>query len=440
MTMGARLGNLLVLPLVLALLVGGVRLADRHNLVVDLSRDGRSSLDAASVAALAVLAKPLEIVCFVPANRLLRQGLADYFARYRRHKPDLVLRFIDGQENLDAAQEFGAKPGDLFAVYDGRRERLKSLATADVVNTFARLGRGTERFITFLSGHGERRVAREANHDLSRFAGYLASRGLKLHEYVPGSFGNIPDNTAVLVLASPAVAYGEREVAEINAYVARGGNLLWLTEPKAPAGTEVLERALGFSRLPGTVVDPVGLTRLGNAAYAVVLPGGRHPVLTGLNQTLALPYAAALVATPNIDWEATTIAATDASAWNETSAFEGNVGRDADDEIAAAHVLAIALTKPRATGGNQRVVVVGDGDFLSNTYVDNLGNREFGRRLLEWLAEDDALVEVAADGVPDGELDLSVGQRLAIFCVFGLGLPIAFGANGWLRWWRRRHA
>jgi len=86
------------------------------------------------------------------------------------------------------------------------------------------------------------------------------------------------------------------------------------------------------------------------------------------------------------------------------------------------------------------VVIVGDGDFLSNTFVRNAGNLEFGRRVIEWLAEDDALVDIHVPPVPDGLLELAMWQRLAIFVCFGLLLPIAFVANAVLLGWRRRRA
>lgn len=439
---------------IVAALLGVCRLADLHNTARDVSRDGRSSLAPASVTVLGLLHEPVSALAFVPESPALRRGLADFFARYRRYKADLDLRFIDPRVDLDAARVYGARLGDVILASGGRRERIKRLDESETTNALARLARGAARFVTFLAGNGERRPAREANHDLSRFADYLASRGLALREYVPGRQADIPSNTAVLVLASPAVAYAEHEQAAINAYVAAGGNLLWLTEPDADAALAPLERALGFTRFPGTVVDPVGLTRLRNPAYAVALSPQTHPSLSGFNQTVAMPYAAALVAVPNIAWTAQVLASTEATAWTETGSFESNVGFDAPDEVEGALTLALALTRrrpaPAPTGlgdaavpvadTEQRVVVIGDGDFLSNTYLDSLGNREFGRRVFEWLAVDDALVALNVEPVPDGLLDLALWQRLTLFLFFAVGLPFALALNGGLHWWRRRHA
>ncbi len=425
---------------VVAIALAVIDLANRHNRVVDVSRAARNSITPASVRVVQLLEAPLTVTAFVPDNPRLRRGLADFFARYGRHKPDLTLAFVDPREDLAAARELGANLGEIVISYQGRHERLTRLNESEVSNALARLARGAERFVTFLSANGERRVAREANHDLSAFAAHLESRGLAVREYATGSLAAIPDNAAVLVIASPAVAYAPGELDQINRFVAGGGNLLWLLEPDRPRGLDALASALGVSALPGTVVDPVGLTRLRNPAYAVAYEHADHALLEGFGQTVAFPYAAALLATPNAGWQATPIARTGDDAWTETGPFEGNVGYDADDEVQGSLVLGLALTRTRPGGGEQRVIVLGDGDFLSNSFVDNLGNRAFGRRVFEWLAADDALIDVAVEPVPDAVLELAMWQRMAIFLVFAVLVPLGFAVNGALYGWRRRHA
>jgi len=415
-------------------------LADRHNRVFDVSRDARNSLTDASRAVLELLDDPIEVVALVPPELPVARGVSNFFARYQRYAPQLGLRFLDPARDPERARRIGANLGEIVLRFEGRSERLERLDEQRVTNALARLARGADRHITFLAANGERQVAREANHDVSIFARRLDERGLHVHAFNIGSHAAIPDNTAVLVIASPEVPYSLGELEQINAYVARGGNLLWLLEPQQPPGLSRLARALGVTPLPGTVVDPVGLTRLDNPAYAVVATHQAHALLDGFRHTIALPYASALLATPNIGWEATPLAVTGDGAWTETGPFEGNVGYDADDEVQGALTLALALTRQREGGGEQRVVVIGDGDFLSNTFVESLGNLEFGRRVIEWLAEDDALVDIHVPPVPDGLLELAMWQRLAIFVCFGLLLPIAFVANAVLLGWRRRRA
>ena len=414
--------------------------ADSHNRVIDVSRLASNSIDEKSVAVLDLLDAHISVTAFVPDNAALRRGVADFFGRYQRHKTDLQVAFVDPREDVQIARKLGARLGEIVLVYEDRIERIQRLSESDMTNALARLARGRDRYITFLAGNGERQVGRAANRDASEFASYLEQRGLRVRAFKLGALASIPNNTAVLVIASPQAAYAPGELDEINRYVAGGGNLLWLSEPDQPAEMSALARALGVEHLSGTVVDPVGLTKFRNPAYAAVLDHVEHATLAGFDQTLVFPYAAALVATPNIDWQATTVAHTGPEAWTENGTFEGNVGFDAADEIQGQLNLVVALTKQRRGAAEQRVIVTGDGDFLSNTFVENLGNRDFGRRLLEWLAADDALIDIAVAEIPDGVLDIAMWQRMAIFMVFAVLVPLSLICNGTLYWWRRRHA
>ena len=440
MTTFTRLRYALVPVVLLTAVIIGVHTLDHHNLIVDVSRDARNSLDAKSVRVLAMLPAPLEAVALVPDQVTIRTAVRDFYARYQREKPNLTLRFVDPRQDDKAPEARRGRLGEILLQYGERFERVDELSESATTNGLARLARGDEHYVVFLANNGERRVAREANHDLSLFAAELEQRGLRSREYALGAAQDIPANTAVLVLASPSVAYVAAEIEEIERYVARGGNLLWLTEPDAKPALAPLERALGFERLPGTIVDPVGLTKFRDPAYAVALEQVEHPLLTGFHQTVVFPRATGLLPKPNIDWRAQVLAHTGSSAWNETGTFAGNVGFDAADEVQGEMKIALALTKARADGGEQRVVVIGDGDFISNSYVGNLGNLEFGRRVIEWLASGDALIDIALPRVPDATLDLALWQRVTIFLFFGIGLPLALGINGVVLWWRRRHA
>ena len=436
----ARFAYALIPLLLFTAVVTGVHTLDAHNRVWDVSRDARNSLDAKTVQVLTLLPEALDIVALVPDEGPVRTAARDFFARYKLLKPNLSLRFLDPRQNDKAPEARRARSGEILLQYGQRFERVTELNESAVTNAMARLARSGDRYVVFLANNGERRIARQANHDLSLFATELEQRGLRSREYTLGKAKDIPDNTAVLVLASPSVAYADGEVEEIERYVARGGNLLWLTEPDAKPELAGLERAIGFERLPGTVVDPVGLTKFKNPAYAVALEQVKHPLLANFSQTVVFPYATALMPKPNIDWQAVTLAHTSGDAWNETGTFAGNVGFDGADEVQGEMKLALALTKARSDGGQQRVVVVGDGDFLANSFVGNLGNLEFGRRVVEWLASGDALLDISLPAVPDATLELALWQRVTIFVFFGVGLPLALGGNGLLLWWRRRHA
>jgi len=83
-------------------------------------------------------------------------------------------------------------------------------------------------------------------------------------------------------------------------------------------------------------------------------------------------------------------------------------------------------------------MVIGDGDFLSNSYLGNGGNRALGERMFDWLLGDDELVDMPVRGAPDRVLRLSQGELNLLSFVFLLALPALLLLAGGLIAWRRR--
>jgi ABC-type uncharacterized transport system involved in gliding motility auxiliary subunit len=88
----------------------------------------------------------------------------------------------------------------------------------------------------------------------------------------------------------------------------------------------------------------------------------------------------------------------------------------------------------------QRVVTLGDGDFLSNAFLGNGGNREFGERVFDWLLTDDTLIDIPDKGAPDRLLHLNQRELGIIGLGFLVVLPGLLLLAGGLIWWRRRRA
>ncbi len=146
-------------------------------------------------------------------------------------------------------------------------------------------------------------------------------------------------------------------------------------------------------------------------------------------------------------WKFEPLVRSSAQSWNETGHIpkagepEGQVRYDGTDgEIAGPLDLAFALTRlsPRPGAREQRVVVIGDGDFLSNSFLANGGNREFGTRVFDWLLADDGLVEVGDHAAPDRTLVLGDGLLTLISFGFLIGLPALLAGTGLVIWHRRR--
>jgi LPXTG-motif cell wall-anchored protein len=88
----------------------------------------------------------------------------------------------------------------------------------------------------------------------------------------------------------------------------------------------------------------------------------------------------------------------------------------------------------------QRIVVVGDGAFLSNSFAGNGGNVDLGVNMVNWLAGEEHLIVQHLRPAKDSKLELSALQLKFISIGFLLGLPLLLAGAGGYIWWKRRRA
>ena len=115
------------------------------------------------------------------------------------------------------------------------------------------------------------------------------------------------------------------------------------------------------------------------------------------------------------------------------STFDLDPNRDTPGPIV------IATAFERAAGDRQqRVVVVGNGSFLSNAFIGNGGNRDLGINLVNWLSGDDNLITLQPRGTADSNINIDQTILYLIAIGFLIVVPLAFMITGAVIWWRRR--
>lgn len=438
-----RAQNAAFVVLLLALVGLAAWITHTWRYTADWTAAGRNTLAPASRDVLALLERPARITAYVGPDPVTRRGIRELVERYRRAGGDVALEFVNPETNPRRARELGLRAGGEVIVRVGEREqRLTRVSEQSISNALARLARGRERWIVFLEGHGERDPDGRANFDLRVFAGRLRERGLNVQTLNLATGAHVPDNADLLVIASPRTAYLPGEVERIRRYLDAGGRLLWLTEPGAGERLRGLADALGVRRREGVVVDAAaGLFGADAPDFVVVGDYARHPVTRALETITLFPQAVALETADTAGWRHTALLRTRRESW--TAPVDG--ARDGG-EPAGPLTLGVAASRERPGDGGgadgaprqQRVAVIGDGDFLSNAYAGNGANLDLGMRLVNWLVGDDAQVRIAPQRPADADLQMS---RVAL-AVVGLGflvvLPLALlGAGAWI-WLRRR--
>ncbi|MCW8825550.1 MAG: GldG family protein, partial [Gammaproteobacteria bacterium] len=283
------------LSVVLLLVMVGLLawLGTRYHFEMDWTASGRHTLSESTQQLLKSLDEPVAITAFTrqQGEQGIRQRIAELVERYRQLKPDLMVEYVDPDQEPEQVRREGITlDGELLIHYQGRKEHLKTIGEQALTNALQRLARSGERRVYFLEGHGERSFEGQANHDLARWAEQLKQKGFQFAGLNLSSELAVPEQSAVLVIASPQSELLSGEVQIINEYIAGGGNLLWLHDPKEPVIAITEELGLSFNE--GTIVDPTGQALgIENPAIIVVPDYPEHSVTSGLASLTLFPLA-----------------------------------------------------------------------------------------------------------------------------------------------------
>jgi ABC-type uncharacterized transport system involved in gliding motility auxiliary subunit len=415
-------------------------LAREYRVEHDLTRSHRNTLSTATLDVLKQLDGPVSVTAYAmerdARGEYLHRRIEEFVRPYQRVKPDIALALVDPREQPKAAIDAGVRgPVELVVQYKRRSERLTEFNEQAFVNVLTRLARGAERLVMWIDGHGERKLNGIANHDLGEFGQLLEQKGFRLGGLNLALAQEVPANAALLVIANPQVDLQPVEVQKLRRYLAAGGNLFWLIDPEPLRGLAPVAEMLGLVLTPGIVVDPDAARLNASPTLAVAAIYGRHAVTDGFNLITVFPQARQIGTIESDEWRIRPLVEVAPRGCVKSGKPEGACDRNRD----VPGPVAIAAAFERMVGDRQqRVVVVGNGSFLSNTFVGNGGNRALGVNIVNWLSGDDNLITIQPRSSADNSIDI---DRVALYLIafsFLFALPAAFMITGVVIWWRRR--
>lgn len=447
-----RFHNLLFAVVLIGTATGLGYLAARHHVQRDVTYNTINSLDSESIEVLKQMPGPVNITVYATEQdaRLgdIRKIIRDFLSLYQRYKPDIKLVFVDPSKDTAEARAAQVRfNGEMVVEYAGRSEHLTRINEPIVTSTLLRLAHTRDETVMYLDGHGEPKLDGIANFDLgSVFGANLKKSGFRIAALNLALAQQVPDNISVLAITQPEVDLMPGEVDQILRYVDRGGNLLWLVDPGPLHGLERLAEKLGLQLPPGIVIDPaaVEMNAPGNWSLAASYPF--HAITRNFDLTTAFPSARPLL------WDESAPESDDAGSWQYHALVEvaprGWVGRtmpkgkaplrfDKQNDTPGPVDIAVALQR-RIDDREQRIVVVGNGAFLSNSFAGNGGNVDLGMNMVNWLAGEEHLITQKLRPAKDSKLELSRTQLEIISGILLLALPLLLAGVGGYIWWRRR--
>lgn len=444
--------NLLFVLIMIGVATGLGYLAKRHHVQRDVTYNTINSLEPDSIEVLKQLHGPVDITVYATEQdaRLgdIRKIIRDFLALYQRYKPDIHLVFVDPDKEAEKARAAQIRfNGEMVIEYAGRSEHLTKINEPIVTGTLLRLAHTRDQTVMYLDGHGERKLDGIANFDLgSLFGAKLKQSGFHLASLNLALAQEVPSNASVLVITQPQLDLMPGEVDKLLRYVDQGGNLLWLVDAEPLHGLERLAEKLDLQLPPGIVIDPAAIEMNVPATWSLGATYPPHAITHNFNLTTAFPSARPLL------WDENPADSNDGKLWQHSVLVEvaprGWVSRkvpkgiprfDKQNDTRGPVVIAMALQR-NISHREQRIVVVGNGAFLSNSFAGNGGNVDLGVNMVNWLAGEEHLIVQHLRPSKDSKLELSAMQLRVVSIGFLLGLPLLLAGAGGYIWWKRRRS
>ena len=369
---------------------------------------------------------------------------------YKNQGRNVRVELIDPDEKPHIAEKFRAKSGDVIVEYNDNRRKTSGLSEEDLTNALLFASRQRPEVVYFVSGHDEKQLDGGGPTGLRTARQGLENIGFLTRELSLVEVDSIPPDCAVLVLAGPKKEYLQSEVDRIERYLAGGGSVLFLLDPRWPIShlQTILTRyyidAYDYVLLDELVVVDTGIDDF-DATYTKISTYSSHPITKGLRAITIFPMARPLAIEPNQDDFAVNVqylAVTGKSAWGETDMNSFKIGSATRDQTDLPPPLGVAVVaertdkydaprgKPHARERKSKIVVVGDSDFATNRFYRLLGNSDFFLNAIEYLAEEQIVIPIRPKKDLGDRVYITASQGRLIFVLCLVLLPLMVASLG----------
>jgi len=455
---GANVALLILIVLAIIVLVNV--LASTHNKRFDLTEEKRYSLSPQTVKLLKSIPGEIEVICFYTQGNRARTRMEDLLSQYHYINKKFHYQFLDPDRNPAKAKAYDIKfDGTTVLRYGKNVEKIVGASEEEVTNALIKVTRKKEKVIYFLEGHGEHSMENYEAGGLSTLREALIKQNYVPKKLILPEKKEIPSDCDLLIVAGPKVDPFDWEIKEITNYIDQGGSAIFLLEPFATPKLVAALKKYGFDIGNNVIVDRFSRVLGGDYLIPVVSSYLSHDITKGFNIMSFFPYARSVgkVKEPPEGVTIQALAQTSPQSWGEVdeaalraghASFDP--GRDLKGPVPLAAAAIIEPKKEAGEGGNKekeegtkperkaRVVVFGDSDFATNTYIAQQGNEDFILNAINWAAQQEELISIRPKNPKSTPVTLTLTQGRLIFFIPVVIMPGAVAIIGLIAIMRRR--
>ena len=282
------------------------------------------------------------------------------------------------------------------------------------------------QWITFIEGHDEATPFGQSGRDIGLFFQSLKQLGWPVVMQNLSKQPIVSQNTKVLVIADSKKPWLVGELDGLMDYLNRGGNLLLMREAQDVLPEE-LQTFLAIKTVPGTLIDWQGYqSGTPHPAILIVNQFDDHPVMAGINSLIAFPWSLGLEIDPQEQKASNqyqAIIQTHKGVWSEFNSEEVELAFDPDiGELRQPFNLAYSI---KNKNNGQRIIVIGDSSFLSDSAINNYANQQFALNLISWLSSQN--FEIQQQKNQDSFVRATPLTHFVMSWLFSLIIPLLLG-------------
>ena len=445
-----------------------------HDAHFDLTREKVYTPSAAAMRAIDDLTREVTVTYFYRSQDDGARRARDLLMVMARRNPLLKVAAVDPDREPTLARLQGIQLYNAAVIEtQGRRVLVQSTDEAEIAIGIQRASRGRAITACFLEGHGElpmdnfeyhthlegaashshddaaSQVVEMPGHGIGRLRRALEAQGYDARRLILAIQPDVPAECTLLVVASPRTTFLPAESGALRAYLQRGGSVLLLLDLGFVLEPELarLVADLGIRPEQEVVVDP--LSHYSTDPEMVAVTGyDPHPVTRAVSLTFYPGIRPFTMLEPAGDVRVVPLLLSSRDSYTRTvRPVEARTVERAPP--AADSATAIPVSGPRVLGvaaegriegGSNplRAVVIGDGDFASNSFFPYMANGDLLLSAVRWLAREERTTAIATR-IPVPPLIALTGRQLStVFVTVVIALPLSVVALGCVVWWRRR--
>jgi hypothetical protein len=442
-----------------------------HDNHIDLTREKVFTPSAQAMRVVDNLQQEVKLTYFYRSQDPAGRRTKDILEIMGHRNPWLRVVTIDPDKEPTLAQTAGVRMYNAAVLEaQGRRVLVQGTDESEIAIGIQRVLR--ERVITvcFIEGHNElpmdnfeyhthlegvsdhghgdasSKVIETPGHGIGRMRRALEGQGYEVRKVVLATLPAVPPDCALVISANPRTTFLPAESAALKRYLEQGGSAFFMfdlgfvLEP----GLAALVEQLGVRPEQKVVVDPLAHYST-DPEMAAVAGYDPHPITKPLSMTF-FPGVRPLTPLPppaGVRPIGLLASSRDSYTRNVPAVESRQVRLPSAErtppEAPGPRLLGVAVEGELAGGSRPfRAVIIGDGDFASNSFFPYMSNSDLALSAVRWLAHEERGPAVSSRIPVPPTILLTAAQMQAIFVVLVVLLPLAVVAAGTWVWWKRR--